>query len=353
MRVEYTDGDPELYLLTTAFASGTAAAEIQKATSGAIIAKVNVGEVEGILYSAIHETAFCTELLDVIARRRHLIGKAGELVGVPARAFRAARGSGEDLTPTALGVEQSNSSILFGRQLVFKLFRKLEEGTHPEVEVGRYLTEIAKFSNSATFAGHLEYRSEDSESIAVGILHGYVQNESDAWNFTMDQLSQYFERGLVLVGTGTEVPVARETIFELSRGAIPNISGELFGTYLEAARLLGQRTGEMHTALSAGHSDPQFRPEPFTVFYQRSLVQSFRNLTETVFERLTAQLPQLAPSTRKVAETVLTRKVQITANPWVRSRQERLGTTHSHAWRLPSWSSPLDGAGLRNHRFGG
>lgn len=86
---------------------------------------------------------------------------------------------------------------------------------------------------------------------------------------------------------------------------------ELIGSFLEAARLLGQRTAEMHLALASRTDDPHFRPEPFTPSYQRSLLQSLQNLTEYVFEKLSVQWPHLAPNTRALAERVLGHESQV------------------------------------------
>lgn len=311
IRAEFTDGDPELYLVPMAFAAGTDALDVQRAAPRTAFAKLAVDEIEGVLYGAIDDAAFCQQLLETIGRKRRTAGKAGELVGLPARNFRGLRGQNADLSPTVLDVEQSNTSVLFGRRLILKLFRRLEDGVNPDVEVSRFLTEETEFQNLADYAGHLEYHSEGAESFTIGVLQSYVQNEGDAWQFTLDQVTQYFERAAAHVAAGTQIPPAPGTLLELASGTIPRASHELIGAYLEAARLLGQRTAEMHLALTVEAGDLQFRPEPFTLFYQRSLLQSFRNLTETVFEKLSSQLPRLSPETRTRAERVLSQKTQI------------------------------------------
>jgi maltose alpha-D-glucosyltransferase/alpha-amylase len=113
------------------------------------------------------------------------------------------------------------------------------------------------------------------------------------------------------VETGKELERSDQPLLDLVEGPIPRTSHELIGPYLEAARLLGQRTAEMHLALSSHPEDPIFAPEAFTLFYQRSLLQSFRNLTEQVFERLEQQLPQLPEAVEKNARQVLSLKGRI------------------------------------------
>jgi maltose alpha-D-glucosyltransferase/alpha-amylase len=313
VRADYLEGDPELYLFTMAYATGAAAEEAQKNMPDAVLARLSVGQERGILYGGVRERGFCLELLDVIGRRRRVAGRLGELCGVPTRSFRALRGNGEAPEPHAMGVDQSNTSLSYDNKLLLKLFRKLEEGLNPDVEIGLFLGEETSFQFSAKVAGYLEYRVPDSEPITLGVLQAFVPNEGDAWQFTLDQVSQYFERTLALSETGNEPPLAGQTLLELSQGSIPRFSHDLVGPYLEAARLLGQRTAEMHLALAsdAAAESPKFAPEPFTLFYQRSLLQSFRNLTEVVFEALSRQLGNLPEGVRAQAERVLGLKPRI------------------------------------------
>jgi maltose alpha-D-glucosyltransferase/alpha-amylase len=85
-----------------------------------------------------------------------------------------------------LGAEQSNTSIIFGDKLILKVFRRVDEGVNPDLEIGRFLTEKAKFAHSASVAGVLEYRLARGASITVAILHGFVPNQGDAWRYTLD-----------------------------------------------------------------------------------------------------------------------------------------------------------------------
>ncbi|HWA75406.1 MAG TPA: maltose alpha-D-glucosyltransferase [Polyangiaceae bacterium] len=313
VRAEYSEGDPETYLLTAAYATGPAAEQVERATPDAVFVRLVVGNEQGIVYGGVHAREFSLELLDAIGRRRRIEGRAGELLGVPTKAFRALRGNGEALEPRVMGVDQSNTSILFEQRLILKLFRRLEEGLNPDVEIGMFLSEEMEFEHTVRVAGYLEYRVPEGEPITLGVLQAYVRNEGDAWQFTLDQVSQYFERALALSETGTEPPAATQTLLELSQGAIPRFSHDLVGPYLEAARLLGQRTAEMHLCLAspAAALDPRFAPEPFTLFYQRALQQSFRNLTERTFENLARQLGNLPPPLAAQAERVLALKPRI------------------------------------------
>jgi maltose alpha-D-glucosyltransferase/alpha-amylase len=79
----------------------------------------------------------------------------------------------------------------------------------------------------------------------------------------------------------------------------------MMGTYLPSAQLMGQRTAELHRVLASAPDDPAFAPEPFGTLYQRSLVQSLRNLTRQSFQLLRRRLSGLPEDARADAERVL------------------------------------------------
>jgi maltose alpha-D-glucosyltransferase / alpha-amylase len=231
-------------------------------------------------------------------------------VAVTTSAFRSLRGS-DGLEPHVLGADQSNTSLRFGERLILKLFRRLHEGQNPDVEIGAFLSEQAQFPHVPRVAGYLEYRPQSGEPNTVAVLQGFVPNEGDAWGFTLDAVTQYFERCMKAISAGQHAIVPQASLVELTESGIPPLSHELIGPYLEQARLLGQRTAELHLALISHPDDPNFAAEPFTLFYQRSLFQSMRNLTEEVFEKLTRGLANVPEANRADAEGVLAQKAQI------------------------------------------
>src|SRR6185369_14567078 len=95
--------------------------------------------------------------------------------------------------PVINKTEQSNSSIIYGDRLILKLFRRLEPGLNPDLEISGYLT-ARKFPNSPALAGALEYRSPSDEPITVAVLSAFVPGCKDAWEFTLDTLSRFYER---------------------------------------------------------------------------------------------------------------------------------------------------------------
>jgi maltose alpha-D-glucosyltransferase/alpha-amylase len=311
VRVDYREGDPETYLVALGFATGAQAGRLLESERHRVLAHLKVKGAEGVLHGAFGDSSFAQSLLDVIGRRRVVKGLAGDLVGLPARAYRRLRGT-ETLEAMSLGAEQSNSSVLFGDRLILKIFRRVDVGVNPDIEIGRFLSEGRRFEHVPPVAGAIEYRPRQGGTMSVAILQGCVENGGDAWRFTLDSVDQYFEEIVTRPAGERNPPVLRDgSLVALARAEPPPEARETVGSYLSAARLLGQRTAEMHVALASEAEDPAFAPEPFTPFYQRSLYQSMRNLTGHSFGLLKASLGSIPEDTREEARAVAARQGEV------------------------------------------
>ncbi|HLH30219.1 MAG TPA: maltose alpha-D-glucosyltransferase, partial [Terriglobia bacterium] len=299
IQVEYTEEDPEIYIVPLSFADGDRANQMCETSPNTVLAKVTVrdkdGDKTGCVYDAVLDKDFCKSLLQIIARRRRLRGTDGEIIATPTRSLRThTSGSIANLEVTSMRAEQSNSSIVYGDQYILKLFRRTEPGINPDMEIGYFLAERAGFAHTPAVSGLIEYRPNKGESVAVGILQKFVPNEGDAWRHTLDALSQYFERAVVRPADELK-PLLQPMPFvtRLQQTVIPPFASELIGPYLENVKLLGRRTAELHVALASNADDPAFGPEPFSVLYQRSLYQSMRNHSGHTFQLLKNNLSGL------------------------------------------------------------
>jgi maltose alpha-D-glucosyltransferase/alpha-amylase len=153
-------------------------------------------------------------------------------------------------------------------------------------------------------AGYLDYRRQGGDEISLGILSGFVADAKDAWTHTLDTLSRFFDRVRLLPEDQREAAPPKAPLQELTTAALPPVMGELIGTYLEAERLLGQRTAEMHLALASDPEDKEFAAEPFTPFSLRSLYQSMRNLAKNNLQLLRKRLRDLPAALRPDAQRV-------------------------------------------------
>ncbi|MBI5369529.1 MAG: maltose alpha-D-glucosyltransferase [Planctomycetes bacterium] len=310
--VEYTDGSPESYFLPLALAESRATGGPAKGVARAALVRLRSGGdgLEGVVCDAQALPAFNAALLAAIGGRRRWRGERGEVSGAPTLAFRRLCGPDETALPAhPVGGEQSNTSTRYGDRLILKLYRRLEPGVNPDLEIGRFLTETVAFPATPDVAGHLEYRPVGGrggdEVYTLGILQSFVANQGDAWSYTLDELERFFEcvRARDPRGQGPQ----RHTggLWQRIDRTPPTVVRETCAGYLEIARRLGQRTAELHLALASSTAVPAFAPEPFTQHYQRAVYQSIHSSAGRVFSTLRRRCDTLPGDARATALRVL------------------------------------------------
>jgi maltose alpha-D-glucosyltransferase/alpha-amylase len=308
--VQYLGATPEIYLLPLAFVTGERAFELRQSNPQAVVAQIKVKdnhqEVDGVLCDALYDGNFCRSLLAAVARGRRFKVRGTELSAQPSKVFRQA-GGGMDgsLEPSILKREQSNTSVIYGDRMILKLFRRVTEGLNPDLEIGRFLTEKARFAHTPPLLGAIEMRKGGGEPATLGILQKLVANEGDAWSYTLDSLGDYFEEIVTRKPDLQQASVPRSSPAKLADQEIPALARELIGSYLPSAHRLGQRTGELHNALGSETKDPAFAPEAFTALYRRSLYQSMRTMADQSLALLAKRLKSLPPEIRPDAEKIL------------------------------------------------
>jgi maltose alpha-D-glucosyltransferase / alpha-amylase len=307
--VEYEAGAADTFLLPLTLASGAQAESLLQHDPSPVVAHLE-GKTTGVLHDALLDPGFCRALVDAIRAGRNRAVGTGDLMATAQPALEDAL-AGVDLAALPVTIsheEQNNTSVQFGKQLILKVFRRLEEGVNPELEIGRYFARTTSFAHISPLLGSIEYRSRRADPITLAVLQGYVAHEATAWQYTLDELSSYFERVLTLPAPAHAAPEAVVTPAELIAEDVPVVIQEIAGQYLESARVLGRRTAEMHCALGVEPDNPDFAPEPFTSLYQRSIYQSLRNLHRRVFDRLRTRADQLPPEEHTLAADVQARE---------------------------------------------
>jgi trehalose synthase-fused probable maltokinase len=150
----------------------------------------------------------------------------------------------EPSRPKPLGVEQSNTSIAYGRDWILKLYRHVEFGENRDLEVGRFLTLDAGFPHTPQVAGAISYQGGGA---TLGVLQRFVPNEGDCWGFVRRELDLLVQ----------DTPNAPDDVYWAQDG-LPDRGGYL----LDQVELLGRVTGELHHALASRGDLPLFAPEP-------------------------------------------------------------------------------------------
>jgi len=301
--LDYVHGDSDRYLLPLAFATGEAADLLQRERPHLVIARLRLtgSGQEGLIYDAVGSREFGRALFDTVARRRVLKGINGEIKGFSLDALRRLHGDSTPLEPLLSRAEQSNSAILFGDKFILKTFRRLETGMNPDLEINRFLARQG-FAHVPPMAGGLEYRAKDGKGTSIAMLSGFAANCKDAWEFTLDALGRYYERVGSLPEELRTAPKVTGQPVDAVEAELPALVAERLGTYAEAARLLGERTAELHLCLASDPEDKDFAPEPFNPFYQRSLFQSMRNTAVHNLDLLRSSLKTVLPALRSDAE---------------------------------------------------
>ncbi len=208
----------------------------------------------GVLADAFGDEAFCRALVAAIGAGEELQAAHGTLRFRPTRAFADDRGIRlrRTLRIALPAAQSSNTIVVLGERLFLKAYRRLQAGVNPEVEIGRFLTEVAHFPNCVPVAGSVEYATTDGRTTTLALLQGYVDNQGDGWEYTVNYLD----------GSSNESPTQTNAAAT---------AADVHGGYLALVRTLGLRTAELHAAFARNTGDPAFDPEPVAARGRRRL----------------------------------------------------------------------------------
>ncbi len=306
LHVTYSDGEPDLYAVPLVTRDEAEVERLLSVSPQAAIARLNApGMAPAVLLDGMLVPAFSEALLGLIGGRRRSRTHRGDLLGIPTRAFRALRGpNSERLAAVPLRGEQSNSSAILGDRIILKLYRALEYGPHPDVEVSRFLAEHG-YGYVPAMAGTIEYTRSGAQRATVASAQAYVPNGGDLWELAQDAVTAFLEQTQAEEALPPEDDPTGNDIIERSREEPPPIARRLIGAYLETARLLGTRTGQLHQTLASDPNDPEFAPEPISPLHQRALYQSIRSLAGESLRLLELRRDALPEHLRSGADRVL------------------------------------------------
>ncbi|MDA8414623.1 MAG: maltose alpha-D-glucosyltransferase [Desulfobacteraceae bacterium] len=315
-KVTYTGADPEVYLIPMTWLSSEQVQSMTDRHPLATVTALALGDVEGVLCDATYFEEFRVLFFEMMCDRAKVQGENGsQLVGLRGGGITKSSPPRSELFPSRVAtVEQNNTSILYGDRLLFKMYRKLEEGINPEAEILRFLAGKRSFRNVPAYAGKIEYRTGTGKSYDIGILQTYVACHGDAWGNTLTSLAQFVEHILSHKHDLPRLPAPLPTILEVGDRGIPDQFRELVrGLHMEMALLLGRRTAEMHRALASDSADGTWNMEEFSTLYQRSIFQSMRGLVLRNFQALASNLKRLPDNVQRRAEQILAAEKEIVA----------------------------------------
>ena len=294
-------GERQQYFVPLAAVWSPSGTDLRQALVPATLAELRQSRREGALVDALSQDDFALALAGVIKREAAIALSAPDgtvhemrFRHMPAFAQTAAP---ERLVARRLGGEQSNNSILFEDYAVLKIYRRLQPGPHPEIEMSRFLVERAGFANTPPLLATVELAppgGEDAERSAMGVLFGFVRNQGDGWNLALAYLSRYLDHVLNEAAPGATPPG--------QSAGLPDADH----FFLALSRQLGLRVAQMHRALAeAGGDDPAFAPEPIS---PQDLAEWRRGLAaaaEDMLARLERARSGLPEGVRELADTLI------------------------------------------------
>jgi maltose alpha-D-glucosyltransferase/alpha-amylase len=259
-----------------------------------LLAAVRRGPREGALLDASPEREFITALLAKIHAGEDVERDGKRLEFRPTGAF-SAQPAPEVNVVNGGEREQSNTTVVVDNKYVVKILRRVTSGIHPEIEIGRFLTDVAKFENAPILLGTVELFEHDSHS-ALAVVHSFIENQGDAWTVTAAALDRIIDEERLVPG---------ETAFDSSESA---------ALLSQRIRQIGKRTAEMHLALACDDKDPAFAPEGITGEDAGRWTDSMIARAETAFAAIERRLHDLPEVTAALARRLLHGRTAIVAH---------------------------------------
>jgi trehalose synthase-fused probable maltokinase len=299
--VTYRDGSFETYSLPLAMATGLEAEVIEREHPQSIVARIS-GARKGLLYDGMFDDGVCLTLLAAIEEGADRSMRRGALQAVNSAL------TADDVPPeTRLPIvrftsEQSNTTVKFGQRLVLKMFRHLEPGQNPDVEIGRFLSTRTS-ARVPQLLGDVEYVRAGARPASLALVQRFVWNQGIAWDVTVEELGRFYERAL---GMDNPPPSAQEAASWLVSARVdppPHVS-EAIRAYLAIAQVIGRRTGELHRTLAEA-SGNDFAPEVNSRADLSRLAADLRQGAAEQLRTLRGALSSLEPMRRALAERVL------------------------------------------------
>ena len=268
LEVNFKEAFYQHYFMPLAFMSE------DKLDTNTIIAPVKMGGQSGFLVDALHQEDFKRLLFEKIVNSRE---KSDSKVKFH---------KGEKLEETEyktskfMGVEQSNTSIIYNNTLVLKIFRRIYISTNPDYEISRFLTERMDFKNSPAYMGSISVALSEG-SITLGLMQELVPNQGDAWQFMIGEVDKIFDNL-----KQKKINIAKLPDIDLfKRLKINEVPHEIIDwaglSIFIRIQTLATRTAEMHIALGSDIHETAFTPTTYngdyTVWLKNRLTYQFQN----------------------------------------------------------------------------
>jgi len=312
IEVNYDSGLPDVYQLAVAFAKEPIVGKLSANCPESLIAKIKIDGQEGFLCDAFYVEPFQQEMIKRLANNAQLKVADGSIRFYANGTVQQFIASQQEIKPRIHPTEVINTAITYNNSFFLKMYRKVDKGENPDVELTKYLTEQAHFPYVPAFVGAIDWQL-GRDTMTIGKMQAMVENHGDYHSFMLERLNNFIERILARDREKLlQYPTLGSLTNPVSFSELPEDLQEfLSATAAEQIRLLGVRTGQMHLALAADKTSKAFAPEDFSLHYQRSLFSSMQALVREATDNLQRNLDKLPPEVRQDAQTVIARKQDI------------------------------------------
>ncbi len=227
-----------------------------------------------------------------------------------------------------MGLEQSNTSIVYNENYVLKFFRRIYVDRNPDYEMSRFLSETKDFKNTPRYLGSINIIDSDNANITIGLMQEMVENEGDAWDYMLKELHKVFsnlEHKRIQVASlpSTEV---------YSRLGINNVPPQIIdwvglNLFLKV-QTLAKRTAEMHIVLGSEFEDTAFTPTHYNgdyeVWLKNRMLYQFQNRINTVENNLHKLDGMTLDLAKEFLENKNSLRKRFVAFDWTKLKGERI-----------------------------
>lgn len=180
-----------------------------------------------------------------------------------------------------MGLEQSNTSIVYNEKYVLKFFRRIYADKNPDYEMSRFLSEKKEFKNTPAYLGSINVVDSDQDYITIGLMQEMVENQGDAWEFMLKELHKVFQNLDHKSINVSKLPKVDMFVRHKIKDIPPQIIDWVGLSLFLKIQTLAKRTAEMHIALGSEFEDTAFTPthfnDDYTVWLKNRLIYQFQN----------------------------------------------------------------------------
>lgn len=185
-----------------------------------------------------------------------------------------------------MGLEQSNTSIVYNEKYVLKFFRRIYSDRNPDYEMSRFLSDKKDFKNTPVYLGSIQIKDIDNLNITIGLMQEMVENQGDAWEYMLTEFHKVFSNLEYKKIDISKLPKT-EDFGSLKIKDVPAQIIDWVGlNVFNKIQTLAKRTAEMHIALGSEFEDTAFTPSHFNgdyeVWLKNRLLYQFQNRLNTI-----------------------------------------------------------------------